>query len=460
MTTVSGIRGILAYHEYEPGRWNFTAPRGTPVIVTYNFTASEDLHNHVNSYYPGSTYSVFNDQQQASFQQAAEEFSQVSGIIFVEVEGPAMINIANGSNTGVGGYASYPFGYTNFESDFFGSFVIDQNGNYGQGTEQYGVLLHELGHAVGLSHTHDGPFVLDPAIDNPMYSVMTYNSNAAGGRDGLGTLDVAALEHLYGTQVNTNGWTIRQDDDEFVIRGTGRDESFFAVTQETWIRGRGGDDTIFGRGYDDRLIGGAGEDTIRGNGGDDVLQGNADADRIWGGEGSDIIRGGSGADALRGGWGDDVIAGGSGSDRLIGGFGQDTLRGNGGADRLQGQAGDDQLYGGGGDDRLSGASGENILSGGGGDDRLISAGYDDTLTGGRGADTFDIRSGSYAEITDFDSTEDRIVVRSIENPQVEVYDGVGSVSVSIYDGNSFSGHIELTGLSLEDFDPSTMIDFV
>ena len=67
---------------------------------------------------------------------------------------------------------------------------------------------------------------------------------------------------------------------------------------------------------------------------------------------------------LRGGAGDDVIHGGAIDNVFFGDAGNDTLFGNGGSDRLYGGDGDDELYGGDGGDYLYGGAGEDALSGG------------------------------------------------------------------------------------------------
>jgi Ca2+-binding RTX toxin-like protein len=130
----------------------------------------------------------------------------------------------------------------------------------------------------------------------------------------------------------------------------------------------------------------------------DTKDGTTDADEIYGLGGNDTLNGLSGDDLIDGGTGNDVLSGGAGKDQLIGGAGNDSLDGGNGADRLIGVAG------------------------------RSSATEIDTLTGGNGADTFVlgqngqvfytdpgspyamIGGNSYAVITDFNPTQDKLQV--------------------------------------------------
>ena len=96
--------------------------------------------------------------------------------------------------------------------------------------------------------------------------------------------------------------------------------------------------------------------------------------------------GGEGADTITGNSVDNVLTGNGGRDTLAGGSGDDTLIGGAGVDTLKGEADDDRLFGGDGDDKLEGGSGTDTLDGGAGAD---------TLNGGTGYDT-----ASYANATD------------------------------------------------------------
>ena len=133
--------------------------------------------------------------------------------------------------------------------------------------------------------------------------------------------------------------------------------------------------------------------------------GDATGDRLTsienlvGSAGNDTLSGGSDNTA-------NMIDGGAGNDRISGGKGDDTLSGGLGKDRLDGRAsGDDRMNGGDGADVLLAKDGFDRMYGDGGNDTLIFGAGDgdaaDIGTGGAGSDTFVIRKGADAEITDF-----------------------------------------------------------
>ena len=130
------------------------------------------------------------------------------------------------------------------------------------------LLLHEIGHAIGLKHPWEGDPVL--AADEFTSQFTLY----AGGRTTLGPLDIEAAQFLYGlpsadgTQVASWSW----DSSLYTLTQNGTDLSDL-------IRGVSTNDVIFGNG---------GDDTIRGNAGDDVLDGGAGVDTMAGGTGNDI----------------------------------------------------------------------------------------------------------------------------------------------------------------------------
>ena len=70
--------------------------------------------------------------------------------------------------------------------------------------------------------------------------------------------------------------------------------------------------------------GGSGNDYLKGNDLANTLEGNGGADTLEGGAGNDILKGGTDIDTLKAGIGDDTLDGGTGNDILEGGDGFDT----------------------------------------------------------------------------------------------------------------------------------------
>lgn len=340
MSEVTDYTALLYYMENDSFRWNAPVQTGTQVVVTYSFTERNDLHNPTNyDSYGATEYWAYDDAQRLLFRDALDTFEAVSGVVFVEVQGPAMINVFGSSGGWAGGWANIAQSGETYTSqgDLVNASQDMEAGDYG-----YQVNLHELGHALGLAHPHDGEITLLGSHDTQSNTVMTYNNEYPNTTE-LGSLDVQALQHLYGGADSFDGWTVSVNDNDVVtIVGTRAAQTILATDQNTRILGRGGDDVLLGREADDRLFGGAGSDSLTGGLGNDLLRGNRGNDLLIGdidqsgysgsGPSQDRLIGGGGSDTLYGGSGNDRLVGSRGADRLFGGDGNDVLRGGGGSD--------------------------------------------------------------------------------------------------------------------------------
>lgn len=451
---VSDHTALLAYIDNENLRWNYGQDLGTPVVVSYSFTSGGDLPS-VAEYDPfgAVSYWAFDALDQGYFRQAIAVIEAVTGVIFVETSDTAMVNVFGADAYSVGGWADYAYATSSFTGS--GNFVSADRymapGEYG-----FQILLHELGHALGLQHPHDGgSLTLDPQLDNPSNTVMTYNNSGPNVTE-LGRFDIDALQDIYGRASQTSGWNVFvAQDDMITIAATSRSETLMATGQDTRINAFGGNDTVLGRegadelngnGGNDSLVGGVGTDLLVGGSGNDRMFGDyADndytgvADTLFGGAGSDTISGGGGADLINGGWArdvleggygndtirgnygadeisgwfgsdlifgeggrddidsgsdDDIVYGGNGGDTILGGFGNDLIGGGNGADRLFGQAGDDSLYAGAGNDNVAGGADNDIIGGGADSDSVNGGTGDDTIFGGVGLDVLSGNAGN------------------------------------------------------------------
>lgn len=360
-------------------RWNAQAALGTQTVITYSFTETSDLPTTYQ--YSATGYSSYTATQRTHFREVIAKYEAIAGVKFVEVQGESMINVYQSIGATVGGWANLPYTSPSYGTHNQGKLV----NNYAAMDEYdygYQVNLHELGHAVGLEHPHEGPFTLDPSVDTQPNTVMTYNIQSPYVIE-LGVFDIQALQHLYGDADQFDGWKVNVNiADRVTIKATTDAETILGTDQNTRIFAYAGDDTIIGGGADDTLNGGTGADTIRGgfgndhiNGsaGDDIIMGDTDdSDSSYGGdEDNDTLLGAKGRDMLYGGRGDDDLRGGGGRDELYGGHDNDTLDGGGGKDELYGSFGDDNMSGGGGNDILQGDDGDDVYNGGAGKDVFV-----------------------------------------------------------------------------------------
>jgi hypothetical protein len=294
-------------------------------------------------------------------------------------------------------------------------------------------ILHEIGHSLGLKHTHydGGSQSGDPLaevgrfMDNERYSVMSYNGASQGQAYGHAlsfmALDVAALQALYGAEAYAgldSGYTL-----------VNAKSAGFDLTENDVQIGRayyciwdsGGEDVIdYGNSNKSVMIN-LNDATLDTSGWaadvadviDDVmatafyrkLAGALKQEIIdeWHHAGGFFSRVLTNVDGIyKSQAGGLTIANGVDIENGDGGSKADLLIGNEVGNRLEGFGGNDTLLGSGGGDMLVGGSGRDWLDGGEGDD---------TLTGGLGNDRFVFAIGSGSDrVADF-TTGDRIDLR-------------------------------------------------
>lgn len=312
-----------------------------------------------------------------------------------------------------------------------------------QGGDDRNTLIHEIGHALGLSHpgNYNAEEGKPPATyeanadhieDTAKYSVMSYFSetytDANHGVEWARTPlmhDIAAIQRLYGANMSTRtdwttyGFNSNAGDVYSIVNG---DED---VVYCIWDAG--GIDTLDLSGYDYEqvinLAPGSFSDagSLFGNismadavdiHGNNSWEPGFDANNIAnyienaiGGTGKDTIHGNKTHNFIDGRSGDDVILGWEGNDTLWGGIGNDRLYGGRDIDTLYGFTGNDTLVGDEGTDTLYGEDGDDILYAG---DHLKGDEAVDKLYGGNGNDSYYV-TDRFDQVFEFGTGEtDRI----------------------------------------------------
>ncbi|MFZ2028942.1 MAG: M10 family metallopeptidase C-terminal domain-containing protein [Vitreimonas sp.] len=372
--------------------WNNSL--GTSLTISYAFRSTAPLQMPDDT----SGFSRFSGAQIVAAEFALQEWASVANITFIRTGAGTSGNGAYSNNAtilfanysaGAAGAAAFAYfaapgqtGASSIAGDVWVNSSLAENQSLNNLDYGAQVLLHEIGHALGLEHPGDynaGPNV-SPTYDadavywqdTRMFTVMSYfgSVNTGGSLPGLASgpqlHDIAAIQRLYGANTHTRtgdtvyGFNSNTGDAHFSI-ASGSVGAVFSI----WDTG--GNDTLDLSGYStnsnidlrpesftsagpgdststistdalynisiargviiENAIGGSGDDTITGNDVANVLMGNGGNDTLIGGAGADTLNGGAGADKMDGGDGNDTIFWDASDDlaNVLGGNGADVL---------------------------------------------------------------------------------------------------------------------------------------
>ena len=255
------------------------------------------------------------------------------------------------------------------------------------GSNAFHIVLHEIGHALGLKHPHDGGLAgyttyQDAGLsnlDDGFLTLMSYDPTSSIWQYGWAStplpLDIIAAQTIYGANTTTHaGNTTHSLLDDGLLRtvydvsGTDTLDASNIDKGITLRLAQGNSTTVdtlstvyiavntvienaIGTFFNDTIYGEKGDNTLQGWSGNDLIFGGLGDDLIFGQDGNDELQGGLGDDNLQGGDGADLMAGQDGNDRLFGQSGNDQLQGGAGLDIFKGGSGNDTLYGGSGIDQ-------------------------------------------------------------------------------------------------------------
>lgn len=310
----------------------------------------------------------------AAFRLAMQLIENVCNIDFVEVATQAAANIVMGAVNdadadGSLGYAYYPeapgesalvINYDAYASNDYSSL---EPGGY-----DFITFIHELGHAIGLKHPFDnegGSFVPFPGVtasfgdygdfnlNQGINTMMSYDDGYPAGPLGAlspgsvpgygyeGTpmaLDIAALQYLYGANMNYRTGNTLYTLPAVNAGGTYYSSIWDAGGTDTIKAGAGRASVIDLRAATGLVEAGGGGfvSTMQGIHGGFIIAKGAVIENAIGGNLADIITGNNSSNVLRGLNGGDKLLGLGGNDQLIGGLGSDILTGGGGRDALRG----------------------------------------------------------------------------------------------------------------------------
>ncbi|RJF88334.1 hypothetical protein D3874_16020 [Oleomonas cavernae] len=380
-----------------------TLATGAPVFVTYSFPTT--VTDEVKLTDPGAAYTwaAFNSAEITFARAALKAWGDASGITFIETKvgkGDITFNWLDFDLVGASDAAAYAY-YPDIAGGLDGSLSVHpvgsdvflsrdlRNTDFQDRDYLMHVLLHEIGHAIGLKHPFEASDynskTLAASLDDTRHTVMSYN----GEDSSLGPFDLQAVAAMYGSNANDASniasWSWNDTAQTLTQVGRSADDYILGISAIDIIDGKEGIDTIHGLGGADRIDGGSGNDKIYGDDGNDVLNGGLGGDKLFGGAGDDIFSVPTGRDTLDGGAGIDTLDLSTltkgidfyyatlkfGSEvvkvnyveKIIGGSGNDKIQAYYLLDSdytFMGGAGDDVLCGGQGRDRLDGGTGFDI----------------------------------------------------------------------------------------------------
>ena len=407
---------------------------GKPVALSYSFMTaapSDGSADDVNGFAPMTGF------QKQAVRTALATWAAVANVKFTEVSFNGDIQLGtNDQGSQSSGYAYLPNGgdptylFTNNKDNFNTVFTP---GSFGPS-----VLIHELGHTLGLKHpgnydstggSVDGPF-LPAATDNIDYSQMSYNTGAGYNLNhqyGVTPMlyDIQAIQYLYGANMTYHTgadiYSFVQNSPLQCIWDAGGSDTFnFAgCVDAVVINLNAGSFSSTAPGYNnisiaynvtiEAAVAGSGGSTIYANGTGDTITGGAGVDLIYEGAGSDTIVGNGGNDTVvfSGAFSHYTLSGNAAA-MVVNGDGMDRLSGIGTlqfSDRtidlsttgqfITGSSGNDSLAAGPGNDFIDAGAGFDSVrfSGARGNYSVAASGGGFVVTDGAGVGGQDTLSG-------------------------------------------------------------------
>lgn len=400
---------------------------------------------------------------------ALANYAKYADIKFVELPDNSGVNVPNGVGRADIEFHHRPLYKSAGVADFGGNVHISTSHHYMNNRNGFHLLMHEIGHSLGMKHTHETPNALNHIEDNTGLSVMSYRGTQMDvDRWDLRLFDIAFAQYRYGVnktqRTGNDTYTFKAfntqvaDGNVYIWDGAGVDTFDASKEKErvtvdlnpgSWIyrgektanfilekhedlsaqqflgtngyindpqrylsQGKGKYTFTEGQafiGYGtqlERLIGSDFNDRLKGNIADNEIFGGAGDDFIEGRDGHDYLDGGQGVDTMHGGRGDDVFIVDNVNDVVV----ENYLEGT---DTVYSHAQSYKLSPNVENISLLGVA--KIAIGNELDNRITGNELSNTLTGGAGKDTFvfsNLLNGSVDTITDFNVSEDSIALSS------------------------------------------------
>jgi serralysin len=295
-----------SYNMLSGNKWSGTLS-GTNVsfkfldqIPTYYASGAQERTN----------FQAFNAQMKAATIRVLDQLESFTNLNFSEVTGSSSSQMTFAQATldaGAGAWAYYPSDANQLGGDVWTNNMYSNTQNPVEGNYAFYVLMHEIGHALGLKHTFESG--LSGAENTSRFSVMAYDW-APGYSTTYQLYDIAALQKLYG--VNTSYKTGNDvyaltSNSLFTIWDAGGTDTLDASSRTSVVTldlrdgkfssvGGTQNVAIAYNAVIENATGGSSNDTLIGNDVANILKGGAGNDNLFGGKGNDTLNGEAGTD--------------------------------------------------------------------------------------------------------------------------------------------------------------------
>lgn len=242
--------------------WNFWPDGRNVLYFTFDASAGSEIATETSS-----AVTRFNTAQQQATREILQHAASVTGISFVEVAGGAQADVhfaaTNLQGASVAGLASTYYGYSYMQNGTITRLEAEAlvfldnvehagiNSQPVAGSVGYEVLLHEIGHMLGLAHPFSSPRPLPVGQDHTDNTVMSY-TDRGGNKSVFQPYDLLALDWLYGRDGlggvwgfnSTNGPSLALDVQPVSFVGTALPDLFRSTSASESFDGLGGVDTL------------------------------------------------------------------------------------------------------------------------------------------------------------------------------------------------------------------------
>jgi len=211
--------------------------------------------------------------------EALAAWSEVADIEFVQVEdtgasssfdpdGATIRLFLGDANPGIIGFGFFPGGPSQAGDILLARKpLVAEQSEDGSYDVLYNLVLHEIGHAIGLGHSSKSDAVMRATIHTDEKKVLTED-------------DIGGARQIYGVQDGA--------DPVHALRETQEETRILTAPEALTVLGNRLSNRIEAGDGGQRIEGGEGRDTLDGGAGDDVLIGGGDADLLVGGDGRDV----------------------------------------------------------------------------------------------------------------------------------------------------------------------------